>query len=34
MNNANEERILADVLKETQKTDYHERGNPFDWERT
>lgn len=33
-NNANEERILDDVLEETPKTDYHERGNPFDWERT
>ena len=25
---------VDDVLEETPKTDYHERGNPFDWERT
>lgn len=27
-------RVLDKVLKETSKTDYYERGNPFDWERT
>jgi len=25
---------LDDILNETSKTDYHERGNPFNWERT